>query len=347
MEESGASAVKVMTIHGAKGLEFETVIVPFLSGMGTRESRRDLVLTVPAKANGSGSDHEETSGGESFAYDDGNNVRDSVYETQRKTVRKRLMEEGRMLLYVAATRAKRKCWLTLTRPEAENDPNPKLIDWSMAARLEVDGQQVRNLFHLERLISKLRCSSVVTVKVGPCDDAKKLGEPEPIGMDSDSELRTADGGTESTKSSTSVDTRPAKVRSLGLRGLSSSTSNESGTAGMGARPTLSAIGEIVHMKISEMLLNRLAWEEVLFNEEWNIRCREELRRRMRFSEISDNDFDHAVNRTKQHLTGVRRDPFMKRLGALASYPREGWTLVLEKSLITKSKCGRIDKKRVD
>ena len=348
MEASGESAVKVMTIHGAKGLEFETVIVPFLSGMGTREPRRDLVLTVPAEASGSGSDHEGTSGSESFAYDDGKKVEDSVYETQRKTVRKRLMEEGRMLLYVAATRAKRKCWLTLTRPaKAEDDSNPKLVDWSMAARLEVDGQQVTNLFHLECLISKLTGSSVVTVEEGPCDEANKLDQPEPIGMDSDSELPTADGGTENTKSSTSVGTRPAKVRDLGLRGLSSSTSNESGTTGLRAGPTLSAIGDIVHVQIGEMLLNRLAWVEVLFNEEWNIRCREELRRRMRFSEISDSDFDHAIDRIKQHLTGVRRDPFMKRLGALASNPREGWTLVLEKSLITKSKCGRTEKKRVD
>ena len=347
MEASGASAVKVMTIHGAKGLEFETVIVPFLSGMGTREPRRDLVLTVPAKASGSGSDHEETSGGESFAYDDGNNVGDSVYETQRKTVRKRLMEEGRMLLYVAATRAKKKCWLTLTRPEAENDPNPKLVDWSMAARLEVDGQQVTNLFHLECLISKLTGSSVVTVEEGPCDEANKLDQPEPIGMDSDSELPSADGGTENTKSSTSVGTRPAKVRDLGLRGLSSSTSSESGTTGLRAGPTLSAIGEIVHVQIGKMLLNRLAWVEVLFNEEWNIRCREELHRRMRFSEISDSEFDHAIDRIKKHLTGVRRDPFMKRLGALASNPREGWRLVLEKSFIVKNMCGRSEKKRVD
>ena len=346
IEGSGTSSVKVMTIHGAKGLEFDTVIVPFLTGMGTQVPRRDLVLVSRPEASEGGSDRVETSGGEGFAYyDDGNDV--APYKKQREAVTMRLMEEGRMLLYVAATRAKTKCWLSLTRPSAGDKKRPKLQKWSMAARLEVNGNQVKNFSDLNCLISKLGKSSVITVLEGPSDNANKQDSSEPTALDSDSELPAAEECTENTTGCTTVGKRTAKVRNLGLRSLSSTKTSESGTTGMRTNPALSAIGEIVHGQIGEMLSNRSVWEKVLFSEEWNMRCREELRRRMRFSEITDGDFDEAMNRINEHLCNVRCNPFMKRVGALAANRREGWTLELEKSFVTKGNCGRIEEYRVD
>src|SRR5690606_6033409 len=87
--------LQVMTIHKAKGLEFDTVIVPGL-GSGTARDERKLFLWMEtrqglllAPVNPTGSD------------------KDPIHEFIRGLDRERAEHECGRLLYVAATRAKR------------------------------------------------------------------------------------------------------------------------------------------------------------------------------------------------------------------------------------------------
>ena len=134
----------------------------------------------------------------------------SSYAYKRVAALKKLQEEGRRLLYVAATRAKRTCWVSLTRPKAtKKTPNPKVNAWSMAGRLEVDHLKcdekkgdkkgvakdlVVDLKRLDRLICELDKSRKVTVERGDQGDQGDVAGPkegssvEPSGTDCDSGL---------------------------------------------------------------------------------------------------------------------------------------------------------------
>ncbi|HMF78168.1 MAG TPA: 3'-5' exonuclease, partial [Bryobacteraceae bacterium] len=83
------TCVDVMTIHGAKGLEFDTVIIPQL-GKLTRASDRDLLVWT-----------EET-----LAAQPQKSEKDSEYELICKENNQKEAEEMKRLFYVACTRAK-------------------------------------------------------------------------------------------------------------------------------------------------------------------------------------------------------------------------------------------------
>ncbi|MFL6577781.1 MAG: UvrD-helicase domain-containing protein, partial [Povalibacter sp.] len=98
----GDAQVEIMTIHAAKGLEFETVILPALH-KGMRNEDRELlrwtriagpgggVVLAPVKAEGSDPD--------------------PIYRWIELLERQRVLRERARLLYVAATRAKRQLHL--------------------------------------------------------------------------------------------------------------------------------------------------------------------------------------------------------------------------------------------
>jgi ATP-dependent exoDNAse (exonuclease V) beta subunit len=100
---TGADRVQVLTIHKAKGLEFDTVILPQL-GAGTRRSERDLLVwTERVEANGNKS--------LVIAAQPQRGADDSAYEAVRTELKLREEHELKRLFYVAATRAKNELYL--------------------------------------------------------------------------------------------------------------------------------------------------------------------------------------------------------------------------------------------
>ena len=101
--ETGQNYVQVMTVHQAKGLEFDTVIIPHMEGQ-SRPRDRDLLVsneTVDESGNSTLSvAAKPRRGEESTEYD-------RIYEQQQQ---KELFEVDR-LLYVACTRARNELYL--------------------------------------------------------------------------------------------------------------------------------------------------------------------------------------------------------------------------------------------
>ena len=91
--------LQVMTVHRAKGLEFDTVIVPSL-GSGTASDDRDLLLFLES-AHGLLMAPVARAGGEE----------DPIYEYLRILDKEKARHECERLLYVAATRARRELHL--------------------------------------------------------------------------------------------------------------------------------------------------------------------------------------------------------------------------------------------
>jgi len=92
--------LQVMTIHKAKGLEFDTVIVPGLgSGTGRDDRKLFMWMETPSRSlllapiNPTGSD------------------KDRIYEYVRELDKEKADHENGRMLYVAATRAKRRLYL--------------------------------------------------------------------------------------------------------------------------------------------------------------------------------------------------------------------------------------------
>ena len=386
IEDPGELPVKVMTIHKAKGLEFDTVIVPFLSRQGTVIPSRKLVLTgrekegSDEKIDGQGDSKKDETNQIFVRYDkegrDDDKAKEDVssYAYKRGAALRKLQEEGRRLLYVAATRAKRTCWVSLTRPKAEEEtPNPDVNSWSMAGRLELDRVKgdvkngdkegvakvrVVNLERLDRLICELDKSRKVTVERGDQGDVagpKEGSSVEPSGTDCDSGLLGAERGAEQGSRSVEPPARPGPIRSVGLRGLPSMKEKrsheerESITEWTEKDRIRAAIGNIVHDQIGLMLLNWPACDGALVSEQWRTRWGDELRSelRRRSIAISLSDFKCAVERIERHVTAVARDRFMRNLAALASNWGEGWRLELEKTFRIKRETGGVEEHRVD
>ncbi len=100
--QSGADAVQVMTIHQAKGLEFDYVVVPGLAGTGSSQFFPDTTRTDFPPTQGSGLPH--------WLRTDNDNQHDAPDKQTMSTLRaqskrKQLDEEWR-LFYVAVTRAR-------------------------------------------------------------------------------------------------------------------------------------------------------------------------------------------------------------------------------------------------
>lgn len=105
--------VQVMTIHGAKGLEFDTVVVP---GLGSRRPNSDsrLLCWLERARPGGGADLLLAPVGRRLPEEDG------VYRALSRVERRRDENERDRLLYVAATRARRALHLLgVVRPNSK------------------------------------------------------------------------------------------------------------------------------------------------------------------------------------------------------------------------------------
>src|SRR4029453_16487421 len=98
-----AVRIELSTIHKAKGLQFDTVIVPGLERLPRDDERRLLLWTTQIADGHAGlvvAPLANSRGGPGVLYDG-----------LRRQERERLLQERRRLLYVTATRARR--WLHL------------------------------------------------------------------------------------------------------------------------------------------------------------------------------------------------------------------------------------------
>ena len=113
----GVDAVRIMTVHGAKGLEFPVVAV---AGLGSR-LRNDTALFDAGMLDGAPVLGTRLPGIEPF----GKDARDTVaYRMLRDRRRERELDEAKRVLYVACTRASQALSLFgVTDPDKEPDPN--------------------------------------------------------------------------------------------------------------------------------------------------------------------------------------------------------------------------------
>jgi ATP-dependent helicase/nuclease subunit A len=104
--EQGAGAVRVMTVHGAKGLEANIVILPDTAQIAEQERRAGLLYTEDCVF---------------FGVNKALNT--PAIEKAKDEAARREMREYRRLLYVATTRARE--WLILTGYETRNGRRPE------------------------------------------------------------------------------------------------------------------------------------------------------------------------------------------------------------------------------
>ena len=114
--EAAPPAVQIMTIHKAKGLEFDTVIVPGLQRTPRMDAQKLLAWTEQLNPNGD-SELLLAPIGETGAIDDG----DAIYRFVRRRDREKQQAEDVRLIYVAATRAEQQLHLLATVIVDEDD----------------------------------------------------------------------------------------------------------------------------------------------------------------------------------------------------------------------------------
>jgi len=109
-----ASAVQIMSIHKSKGLQFNTVILPFLNRNGKMNDTLQVLFNVEEKEFGSKSSRQE---GEGYTRIKENNKAGELAERKR-------------LLYVALTRAEERLYLSGWQKEADMEPGEENF-WTM------------------------------------------------------------------------------------------------------------------------------------------------------------------------------------------------------------------------
>lgn len=100
---TGSNYVQVMTIHQAKGLEFEAVIIPHLSG-SARSLDNDLLIWAEIT-------EEDGSSRLSIAAQPPKRVKNSRYDAVKQDIQQRELHELKRLFYVACTRARNALYL--------------------------------------------------------------------------------------------------------------------------------------------------------------------------------------------------------------------------------------------
>ncbi|TLU84744.1 MAG: exodeoxyribonuclease V subunit beta [Chlorobium sp.] len=144
--ETDDAAVKIVTVHVSKGLEYPVVFCPFLWGNGSRKG--DVLM---------------------FHDDAGRLVKDfgsSDYQSNMSLAAKESLAESLRLLYVALTRAKHRCCLFSCRTRAESSPVTYLLHASEETRaaenqalaLAAESRTLNALNMAAQLESLARCS---------------------------------------------------------------------------------------------------------------------------------------------------------------------------------------------
>ncbi|MFN5028900.1 MAG: UvrD-helicase domain-containing protein [Burkholderiales bacterium] len=115
--------IQIMTIHKAKGLEFDAVIVPGLDRPPRHDDKKLLVWTEQADVDSGGHELLLAPIRETGADDDA----DAIYQYITKLDRTKQQHEDVRLLYVAATRAERRLHLLATLTIKDKDGEPEIV----------------------------------------------------------------------------------------------------------------------------------------------------------------------------------------------------------------------------
>ncbi len=115
--------IQIMTIHKAKGLEFDTVIVPGLDRPPRHDDKKLLIWTEQADVDSGGHELLLAPIRQTGADDDA----DAIYQYITKLDRAKQQHEDVRLLYVAATRAERRLHLLATLAVKDKVSEPEIV----------------------------------------------------------------------------------------------------------------------------------------------------------------------------------------------------------------------------
>ena len=130
IDKPEANPVQVMTIHKAKGLEFDCVILPSLERIPKREDDRFLGWLSPPPTTTLGVNRLILA-----PFKAASQHADPIYEYLKRIEKKKADNEIIRLLYVAATRAKEKLYLLMKLDKKETDKSLKLPTQNSFARI--------------------------------------------------------------------------------------------------------------------------------------------------------------------------------------------------------------------
>ncbi len=181
-ETEGAASVRIMTMHGAKGLEFPLVVLPNLQSPG-KNNFSDAVLVDHKTGDRIGLKYKASGGGKSKVFD---------YDELQKEEKERSLNEKKRLLYVAMTRARRHLIISASEPRRDDRaPFKWLLD-----RLEIPWGR-----DADEDGCRLSYFGEAAVKLKTCDD------PEDC-LDRNGESGKSDSVTEFPKINTGIASMP-------------------------------------------------------------------------------------------------------------------------------------------
>lgn len=294
--------VKVMTIHAAKGLEFDRVIVPFLHKKGSREPKRDLVMFEECKEEAKAVCDSGNKISCKEEHDKNREENPEHYQRLRCKELEKNREEIRRLLYVAATRAKDECHLTFSAEIPEFDR-----DSMMAA------------------ITDLKCKKKRYSGMFLEDEGKKETEDEANKRASDEAKKTAEGRLrvgDFEKLREHVESEDSLCEPRVFRAKDHASYKDA------------AVGEVVHEELAT-LLEEWPAEGVdctLADPEWERECRRKLQENGWTP--TDGSVDEGVKDVTGHLQCAYKDPRAEKLAELIRTPGE-WSLEFEKEFESK------------
>ncbi len=117
--ESDADAVKIITMHRSKGLEYPIVFCPYLWSRSDRLSKEKLTITCHAQ--------------DEMLVDLGSDL----FEQHRDIAQEEELAEDLRILYVALTRAKFRCYITWLDSRSSNKPNQSALAYLLYGQADI------------------------------------------------------------------------------------------------------------------------------------------------------------------------------------------------------------------